>query len=126
MIKNCEGFEELCTFFAAGAATVKEEKHLFTHIVSCRNCESRLHALYEVSANIINGLSPVLPPASIAENLLNTIKQEKRLTPRFPTAPPMKKKSFFARFPWLLAMGWVLSLILGILLLEKSGVISFR
>jgi hypothetical protein len=126
MIKTCEGFEELCTFFVAGATTVKEEKHLFAHIASCRNCESRLNALYEVSAHLITGLSQVLPPASIVESLLNTIKQEKQLTPRFPTAPPIKKKSFFARFPWLFAMGWALALILGILLLEKSGVISFR
>ena len=67
----------------------------------------------EIDPHIVATLSPVVPPASVRANLLNTMEQEKRITPRLPTSPPDKRKSLFARHPWLMAILWAIAVIPG-------------
>lgn len=119
MIKSCEGFEDLCAFTAAGAATPEEEKMLVAHIASCGDCRHRLQELKEVGLHFLTALPPVLPPPSIRANLFNALEQEKRITPRLSPAPPAKRKSFFVRFPWTTAIPWAIAGIFGMILLEN-------
>lgn len=120
MIKNCDGFEELCTFSASGAATDEEEKKLGAHLVFCGSCASRFNALLEVGADLVIGLSPISPPDAIRANLLEAIRQEKHITPRLQAGFPTHGKN---RFPWFSAAGWGAALIFAIALLKQSGIL---
>ena len=119
MIKNCEGFKELCAFTAAGAATPAEEKTLFVHIASCTDCHNRLLALKEAGLHLLTALTQVSPPLSIRTNLLNAMEQEKNITPRFPSAPPVMRKSWLVRFPWMRVIVWAVAGIVGVILFQN-------
>jgi DNA-directed RNA polymerase specialized sigma24 family protein len=72
-----------------------------------------------IEPHLLADVEQVAPPPSVRANLLNAMEQEKSITPRFPFAPPAKRKSFLVRFPWLMATGWVLAGIFGAILFRN-------
>ncbi len=69
-----------------------------------------------IESHLLADLEQVAPPPSVRTNLLNAMEQEKSITPRFPFAPPAKRKSFLVRLPWPMATSWVLAVIFGAIL----------
>ncbi len=82
------------------------------HLSSSRQDDASAEAI-SIAPDFLATLSPIAPPAFVRANLLSAMAQEKKISPRLPVAPPAKRKSWLARFPWLMAIGWSMAGIFG-------------
>jgi len=69
-----EDYKELLALEAAGALEEGERATLETHLSSCEECRAELRELSDAVASLAYTVAPVLPPARIRANVLESVR----------------------------------------------------
>lgn len=108
--RQAASYEQTSGTPAAWVLTIARNRGMdrLKHVAIFRQTDASAYETL-IEPHLLADLEQVAPPLSVRANLLNAMEQEKSITPRFPFAPPAKRKSFRVRFPWLMATGWSLA-----------------